>query len=238
MLALSSAASLSFVPALRVVPTRSRAVADVSIVADAPLYAAANQPFLLRTIMSAASDAVDEICDVLPAEVCDDIEADADAVFSIIDENGDGAISRAELMEHLMKAGYKETAVNVLFEKLDTDKSESISKDELRAGFKLYTPLRSAPGLGAYNADFVKEIHQDADALFAAIDSDGNGAISKDELRDHLKTFSSYSFKAISNIFKLLDANKDGGIEKEELRSAFVKYSALRQAIGEGPNFK
>ena len=159
----------------------------MSIIADAPLYAAANQPFLLRTIMSAASDAVDEICDVLPAEVCDDIEADADAVFSIIDEYGDGAISRAELMEHLMKAGYKETAVNVLFEKLDTDKSESISKDELR---------------------------------------------------DHLKTFSSYSFKAISNIFKLLDVNKDGGIEKEELRSAFVKYSALRQAIGEGPNFK
>ena len=45
-------------------------------------------------------------------------------------------------------------------------------------------------------------------------------------------------FKAISSIFSLLDVNRDGEIEKAELRAAFVKYSALRQAIGEGPNWK
>jgi hypothetical protein len=37
---------------------------------------------------------------------------------------------------------------------------------------------------------------------------------------------------------QLLDVNKDGEVERDELREAFVKYSALRQAIGEGPNFK
>ena len=58
------------------------------------------------------------------------------------------------------------------------------------------------------------------------------------EYKEHLKTFTKYSFKAISNIYKLLDVNKDGQIERSELRDAFVKYSALRQAIGEGPNFK
>jgi len=47
-----------------------------------------------------------------------------------------------------------------------------------------------------------------------------------------------HASQAISKIFKLLDVNKDGDIEKKELRDAFVKYSALRQAIGEGPNFK
>jgi len=101
-----------------------------------------------------------------------------------------------------------------------------------------YTPLREAPGLGSYNSRFVVEIHEDADALFSSIDADGGGTISKDELREHLKTFTKYSFKAIGNIFKLLDVNNDGEIEREELRDAFVKYSALRQAIGEGPNFK
>ena len=35
-----------------------------------------------------------------------------------------------------------------------------------------------------------------------------------------------------------MDVNKDGSIEREELRAAFIKYSALRQAIGEGPFFK
>jgi hypothetical protein len=36
----------------------------------------------------------------------------------------------------------------------------------------------------------------------------------------------------------MLDVNEDGDVSQEELRNAFVKYSALRQAIGEGPNFK
>ena len=170
--------------------------------------------------------------------VCDDVEADADAVFSVIDVDGDGSITRTELVLHLHKAGYSEDACNMLFEKLDTNQDEEISREELRAGFLKYTPLRSAPGLGAYNAGFIAEIHADADALFAAIDADGDGTVSKDELRDHLKQFSKYSFKAISNIFKMLDVNKDGDIERGELRNAFVKYSALRQAIGEGPNFK
>ena len=39
-------------------------------------------------------------------------------------------------------------------------------------------------------------------------------------------------------LFRQLDVNDDGDIEKSELRNAFVRYSALRQALGEGPNFK
>merc|ERR1712106_828976 len=113
-----------------------------------------------------------------------------------------------------------------VFAKLDTDGDGEITPEELRQGFLQYTPLRSAPGLGAYNSQFVEEIHEDADTLFNSIDTDNSGEISKEELREHLKTF------------KLLDVNKDGDIEKKELRDAFVKYSALRQAIGEGPNFK
>ena len=58
------------------------------------------------------------------------------------------------------------------------------------------------------------------------------------QLRNHLKEFSSYSFKAIGKIFKMLDGDGDNSITQSEMRDAFVKYSALRQAIGEGPNFK
>jgi Ca2+-binding EF-hand superfamily protein len=187
--------------------------------------------------LSGLQSDVDEICDVIP-DICEDVVRDADAVFFVIDENGDGSISREELMAHLTKAGYTEQAVNTVFDKLDGDDDGTISRNELREGFLKYTPLREAPGLGAYNAKFIEEIHVDADALFAAIDTDGDGTVTKDELRNHLKTFSGYSFKAISNIFAVLDANMDGSIERTELRDAFVKYSALRQAIGEGPNFK
>jgi Ca2+-binding EF-hand superfamily protein len=159
---------------------------------------------LPRALFPSMSSEVEEICEAIPdSEVCDAIEADANAVFAIIDVNGDGGISREELMSHLTKAGYNEKAVGVLFDKLDTNKDDEISKEELTAGFLKYTPLRSAPGLGAYNANFVDEIHADADALFAALDADGSGAISKEELRNHLKQFSDYSFKAIGNIFKV-----------------------------------
>ena len=121
--------------------------------------------------MSAAQAAdVDELCGVLPEEVCDDIAADAAAIFAVIDEDGNGAITRAELTKHLMKAGYTAKACDLVFDKVDTDKSEEISQDELRAAFLQYSPLREAPGLGAYNEQFIEEIHVDADALFAAID--------------------------------------------------------------------
>ena len=67
-------------------------------------------------------------------------------MFSVIDENGDGGISLEELTKHLLKSGYNEAAVQKVFDKLDTDKSGELSRDELRSGFLQYTPLREAPG--------------------------------------------------------------------------------------------
>jgi Ca2+-binding EF-hand superfamily protein len=51
-------------------------------------------------------------------------------------------------------------------------------------------------------------------------------------------TNSIFSETAVNNIFRLLDVNGDGKVSQDEMRSAFVRYSALRQAIGEGPNYK
>lgn len=54
----------------------------------------------------------------------------------------------------------------------------------------------------------------------------------------HENTVPKYSDKAVDNIFKSIDRNDDKKISRTELREAFVRCSALRQAIGEGPNFK
>jgi Ca2+-binding EF-hand superfamily protein len=110
--------------------------------------------------------------------------------------------------------------------------------EELIAGFTNYTPLRKAPGFGTYNEQFKELIHADADALFNAIDGNNDGEITDAELRVHLRQFSNFSDAAITNIFSMLDTNANGGVDRTELRSAFVRSSALRQAIGQGPNFK
>lgn len=176
---------------------------------------------------------------VLKAEVTvSEIHEEADAIFAVIDINGDGAISKKELTSHLCAAGYAEEAVINIFNKLDTNKDGELSPDEMRDGFVKFAPLRTAPGMGSYNSQFVGEIHTDADALFNAIDIDGNGFVSETELRVYLREFSKYNDVAITKLFSVLDINTDGDIERAELRDAFVRYSALRQAIGSGPNFK
>jgi len=166
------------------------------------------------------------------------INRDSDAIFSVIDNDGNGEISLDELTSHLTKSGYEETVVTKIFAKMDVNNDGCISGEEFRTGMVQFAPLRSAPGLGNYNADFVHEIQADADALFRNIDVDGDGTVTPQELTQYLKMVSSYTDPAIANLFAMLDVDQDGAISKEEVREAFIKYSALRQAVGEGPNFK
>lgn len=74
------------------------------------------------------------VCEVAatPTANLAEIHADADAVFNVIDVDGDGTVTLTEITDHLEKSGYKPDAVAKIFEKLDTDKSGCISRDELR----------------------------------------------------------------------------------------------------------
>ena len=55
--------------------------------------------------------------------------------------------------------------------------------------------------------DDVEQVYKDADAVFACIDADGNGAITQEELVSHL-TSSGYKAEAVEKIFLKLDTNK------------------------------
>jgi len=163
------------------------------------------------------------------------IQRDADAVFSIIDANGDGFISRRELTNHLTDAGYTYAVVNSIFNKLDINNDGKISKKEFRNGYVLFTSLRSAKGLGNYQSKFENKIHDDADTVFNSVDINQNGEIDIIELKSHLNN--KFSKKAITKIFDILDINNDGTISRQELRDAFVRYSALRLSIGRKNEF-
>jgi Ca2+-binding EF-hand superfamily protein len=170
------------------------------------------------------------------------VHRDADVIFSIIDKDGNGYIDLDELMNHLKPVGYTEKVINNIFDKMDTNDGGKISRHEFQGGMVLFAALQSAPGLGNYNAEFVKEIHEDSDQVFQSVDTNGDGSIDVKELKSHLKRTAKFgnefSDTAIDRIFMMLDVDGNKRIEKEELRDAFARYSALRQAIGEGPNYK
>lgn len=167
------------------------------------------------------------------------IHRNADATFAVIDVDGGGTLSREEFTKHLLVSGYNNETIDKIFNKMDVNKDNEISRQEFRDGVVMLSVLQSAPGLGNYNAEFAKEMCEDADVVFQSADADGNGEIDQEELRSHIgRSFANYSEGAIDEIFRQIDVNSDGTITKQEFRDAFCKSSALRQAIGEGPNYK
>lgn len=153
------------------------------------------------------------------------IHAEADVFFDKLDADGSDTIDVAELRAHLTSTGYKLSAVDAIFPLLDADASGEVDRDELRAAFvKFEDPsMRLALGLGT----------SEADAAFERLDVNRDGAVSQDELAAYL-TSNGYPSPEVTaqTIFQTLDVNGDGSVSREELRQGYVKYSALRQALG------
>uniref|UniRef100_A0A7S3BWP5 EF-hand domain-containing protein n=1 Tax=Haptolina ericina TaxID=156174 RepID=A0A7S3BWP5_9EUKA len=79
----------------------------------------------------------------------------------------------------------------------------------------------------------IPEIYAMADAVFANLDTNGDGQISEDELREQLSAYK-YRDELLNKIFASIDVDASGDISVEELRSAFVNYPTLRTAPGLG----
>ena len=56
---------------------------------------------------------------------------------------------REELREHLSARGLVAAAADSIFETLDVNADGGVSRDELRDGYRRYSALRAALGLGA-----------------------------------------------------------------------------------------
>ena len=63
----------------------------------------------------------------------------ADAVFDIIDLDGDNEITVLELRKHLDGTGYSASSVDDIFRALDLNCNGAISREEMRAGFSRYS---------------------------------------------------------------------------------------------------
>merc|ERR1712008_252940 len=65
-------------------------------------------------------------------ELIDQLRHDANVIFSILDADGSGCISKKEFSNHLQQAGCSYAFVDKLFDKMDFDGDGAIAPDEFR----------------------------------------------------------------------------------------------------------
>lgn len=135
-------------------------------------------------------------------------------IFKAIDKNGDGKLSKEEILEgydkFFGKAMDKEDVLR-MFDAVDIDKS----------GFIDYSEFVVA----AMNE---KQLLTDEKLLsaFKMFDKDGSGFISAAEIKEILSFGKTLSEEAVNDIVKQVDANGDGQISFEEFAQMMKRLSA------------
>ena len=132
--------------------------------------------------------------------------------FRALDSNGDGRLSREELL-----AGYKlhlpleeaEKAVDSVLARVDVDRSGFIDYSEFVLASADYQLLMSQSNL---------------EAAFSMFDKDGSGKISSEELKAMLDTHSEVSEEVWTALVRQADENGDGEIE-------FKEFCRLMEAV-------
>ena len=153
-----------------------------------------------------------------------------------MDRNGNEIVSKEELAAHLLLARYTEDSIEALFDLIDVNGDGKLTRDELRDAFVRHPSLRSAPAMGTLSKQKRSAVFEEADETFTAIDINQNGTLSIDELKAYFagREGPSYSEAAVAQIFVTLTTN--GSIHEEitrsEFRGSFVRYRAMRLALG------
>jgi len=193
------------------------------------------------------ADATDESKEI-------DLLAEADAIFDSVDANKDGEISADELRAHLVdKMGYTPEYTKYLFESLDTDSDEVITREEMKYAFYNFEALSMYMTFGVGGSDITSReafktfaqnhagkgsdkllLNDLADLIFNMVDTDKSGEITQEELREHFdyvtskidkeKSSDMQAVDYVQTMFANFDKNNDGGIDREEIRTAFQKY--------------
>lgn len=126
-----------------------------------------------------------------------------------LDSNSDGSVDQDELKSALSQKTDDGLLVSLSknFADLDSDDSGSLSGEEM-AAMAPPPPRDQAPSTEL------------ADALISALDADGDGAISSDELSNGLTSAGSSADS--TEIFSALDKNEDGTVSKDELAASLT----------------
>lgn len=184
-----------------------------------------------------------------PVVINKDYGGDVDSVFDSIDVNSDGSISYDELRTYLEGSGYSSLSMTNLFTSLDTNTDGEISREEFKIAFtkndiksekeaeepkiskeeNILTKTLTTDDIADKNSIGVNsDFGGNPDTIFAAIDKNSDGSISRKELSKYLKS-SGFPYKSVKNLFLMLDKNGDGVITLEEMRDAFASKAATEK---------
>lgn len=136
-----------------------------------------------------------------------------------LDTNTDGSVGQDELKSALSQKSNDGLLVSLSknFSNLDSDNSGSLSSEEMAAMAPPPPPDKSTDQ--APNTEL-------ADAVISALDADGNGTISSDELSNGLTSAGSSADS--SQMFSALDKNQDGTVSKDELAASLTPQPPQR----------
>jgi len=128
-----------------------------------------------------------------------------------LDSNSDGSVGQDELKSALSQKSDDGLLVNLSknFADLDSDNSGNLSGEEMAAMAPAPPPQRDQ----APNTEL-------ADAMISALDANGDGSISSDELSNGLTSAGSSADS--SEVFSALDKNQDGTVSKDELAASLA----------------
>jgi Ca2+-binding EF-hand superfamily protein len=162
------------------------------------------------------------------------LERDSATIFSLIDADGNGDVSRKELKEYLLDSDgtYTEAVVDSIFTRLDTDRSGSISLGEFHHALQEHELFRAAPGIeleqkpprrrGA-TCSTTSNFHSETAETQERQREKGPGEDSLKELYDEAKGY-----------FREIDTDRDGSISVSELKDYFMLKKMTQVALKSG----
>jgi len=134
-------------------------------------------------------------------------------IFKAIDKNGDGKLSKEEILDgydKYMGKSIDKDDVEKMFEAVDTDKSGFIDYSEFV--------------LASMNEKNLLT-NEKLQSAFKMFDKDGSGYISSTEIKEILSFGGAVGDEAVNDIVKQVDANGDGQISFEEFCAMMKKLS-------------
>jgi Ca2+-binding EF-hand superfamily protein len=134
----------------------------------------------------------------------------AQNLFSQIDLNGDGAISKTELEQAVTKAGGTKEGADALYAKLDPNGTGSVSAQQFAQSLFQSMPHHHHHYAGETGAASASDGGSAADALTSLFNADGGGA-------------GNSPTQIAQNMFAQTDLNGDGAITQSELEQAVTK---------------